>query len=83
MDLKGIKWEVMDWIQLTQDRDKKWDFINTVMNFFTNLIFVFPCIIIYGFIKTSLMQIVECYFITLPPLYMFRMPYTSILRSVI
>ena len=35
------------------------------------------------FIKTSLMQNVECYFITLPPLYMFRMPYTSILRSVI
>ena len=30
-----------------------------------NLIFVFPCIIIYGFIRTSLMQIVQCYFITL------------------
>ena len=29
------------------------------------LIFVFPCIIIYGFIRTSLMQIVQCYFITL------------------
>ena len=29
------------------------------------LIFVFPCIIIYGFTGTSLMQIVLCYLITL------------------
>ena len=27
-----MKWEVMDWIHLAQDRDKRWAFTNTVMN---------------------------------------------------
>ena len=31
---------------------------NCEISFFFNFIFVFPCIIIYGLIKTSLMQIV-------------------------
>jgi len=30
----------------------------STVNITKNLIFVFPCIIIYGFIRTSLMQIV-------------------------
>jgi hypothetical protein len=31
MYLKAIVWED-DWIDLSQDRDKWWDFVNTVMN---------------------------------------------------
>jgi hypothetical protein len=32
MDLKEIGWEGMDWIDLTEDRDQCWVFVNTVMN---------------------------------------------------
>jgi hypothetical protein len=32
MGFKGMKWEVMDWIHLAQDRDRWWAFTNTVMN---------------------------------------------------
>jgi hypothetical protein len=39
MDFKEMKWEVVDWIQLAQDWDKKWAFTNTAMDIkilFTN-----------------------------------------------
>jgi hypothetical protein len=32
-DLMEIRWEVVDWIQLAQDRDQQWAPVNTVMNF--------------------------------------------------
>jgi hypothetical protein len=32
MDLKGMKWEGVGWIQLSQDRDKWRAFVNAVMN---------------------------------------------------
>jgi hypothetical protein len=33
MDLREIGWDVMDWIDLAQDRDKFRALVNTVMNF--------------------------------------------------
>jgi hypothetical protein len=32
MDLRGIGWDGMDWIDLVQDRDQWMAFVNTVMN---------------------------------------------------
>jgi hypothetical protein len=32
MDLREIGWDGMDWIHLTQNRDKGRAFVNTVMN---------------------------------------------------
>jgi hypothetical protein len=32
MDLIKIGWDVMDWINLAQDRDQWWALVNTVMN---------------------------------------------------
>jgi hypothetical protein len=32
MDLRGIGWDGMDWINLAQDRDKWRALLNTVMN---------------------------------------------------
>jgi hypothetical protein len=32
MDLREIDWGSVDWIQLAQDRDRWWAFVNTVMN---------------------------------------------------
>jgi hypothetical protein len=32
MDLREIGWGSVDWIQLAQDRDWWWAFVNTVMN---------------------------------------------------
>jgi hypothetical protein len=32
MDLRGVEWEVVDWILLVQDRDQCRAFVNTVMN---------------------------------------------------
>jgi len=32
MDLKEVDGEGMDWIDLTQDRDRRWAFVNPVMN---------------------------------------------------
>jgi hypothetical protein len=32
MDHMEIRWEVMDWIHLAQDRDQQQAFVNTVMN---------------------------------------------------
>jgi hypothetical protein len=32
MDFREIGWEVVDGIHLTQDRDKWWALVNTVMN---------------------------------------------------
>jgi hypothetical protein len=32
MDLREIGWDGMDWIDLAQDMDKWWAFVNTVMN---------------------------------------------------
>jgi hypothetical protein len=32
MDFRGIELEVVDWIHLTQDRDRWWALVNTVMN---------------------------------------------------
>jgi hypothetical protein len=32
MDLQAIGWEVMSWIDLAEDRDRWWDFVNAVMN---------------------------------------------------
>jgi hypothetical protein len=32
MDLREIGWGSVDWIQLAQDRDRWWAFVNTVMN---------------------------------------------------
>jgi len=31
-DLREIRWEGVDWMNLSQDRDKWWDLMNTVMN---------------------------------------------------
>jgi hypothetical protein len=33
IDLRGIGWDDMDWIDLAQDRDQWRAFVNTVMNF--------------------------------------------------
>jgi hypothetical protein len=33
MDLRGIGWGGMDWIDLAQDRGQWWDLVNMVMNF--------------------------------------------------
>jgi hypothetical protein len=33
IDLRGIGWDVMDWIDLAQDRDQCRTLVNTVMNF--------------------------------------------------
>jgi hypothetical protein len=32
MDLRGIGWDGMDFIDLAQDRDRWWALVNTVMN---------------------------------------------------
>jgi len=32
VDLKGIRWDSMDWIRLAQDRDQWQAVMNTVMN---------------------------------------------------
>jgi hypothetical protein len=32
MDLKGIRCEYMNWINLAQDRDQWWHLVNTIMN---------------------------------------------------
>jgi hypothetical protein len=31
--VKETEWDGVDWIDLAQDRDLWWDFMNTVMNF--------------------------------------------------
>jgi hypothetical protein len=33
MDLEEIKWEGMDWINLAQDRNKWYPFVNEVINY--------------------------------------------------
>jgi hypothetical protein len=33
MDLREVGWGSMDWINLTQDRDRWWALVNAVMNF--------------------------------------------------
>ena len=32
MDLREVRWEAMDWIDLAQDRDRWWPLVNAVMN---------------------------------------------------
>jgi hypothetical protein len=32
MDLRGIGWDGMDWIELAQDRDQRRALVNTMMN---------------------------------------------------
>jgi hypothetical protein len=32
IDLRGIEWDGMDWIDLAQDRDQRRALVNTVMN---------------------------------------------------
>jgi hypothetical protein len=32
-DLQEVEWEGMDWIDLSQDRDRRWALVNAVMNF--------------------------------------------------
>jgi hypothetical protein len=32
IDLQEVEWEVMDWIDLTQGRDRKWAVVNAVLN---------------------------------------------------
>ena len=32
MDLKVVGWRGMDWIDVSQDRDKWWALVNSVMN---------------------------------------------------
>jgi len=31
MDLTKLEWEVLDWIQLSQERDQWWNLVNIVM----------------------------------------------------
>jgi hypothetical protein len=33
MDLREIRWNAMDWINMAQVRDQMWVLVNTVMNF--------------------------------------------------
>jgi hypothetical protein len=33
MDLKETEWEYAGWIHVTQDRDRRWDVENTIINF--------------------------------------------------
>ena len=33
MDLQEVRCEVMDWIELAQDRDRSWALVNTVLRF--------------------------------------------------
>jgi hypothetical protein len=33
MDLQEMKWEVKDWIDLAQDKDKWWALVNAVLTF--------------------------------------------------
>ena len=33
MDLREVGWEIMDWIDVTQDRNRFRAFVNAVMNF--------------------------------------------------
>jgi hypothetical protein len=32
MGLREIRWEVVEWMHLAQDRDEWWDLVNTVKN---------------------------------------------------
>jgi hypothetical protein len=32
MDLRAIGWGSVEWIQLAQERDRRWALVNTVMN---------------------------------------------------
>jgi heme/copper-type cytochrome/quinol oxidase subunit 4 len=32
MDLREIRWEVMDWLHMSQDKDQRWALVNTIMN---------------------------------------------------
>jgi hypothetical protein len=32
VDVRKIQWEVVDWIHMTQDRDRWWAVVNVVMN---------------------------------------------------
>jgi hypothetical protein len=32
MDLRGIGWDGVDWIDMAKDRDQWWAFVNTVLN---------------------------------------------------
>ena len=51
-------WVLKASTQLLDHRSRSYVTIGLIILQYTNLIFVFPCIIIYGFIRTSLMQIV-------------------------
>jgi hypothetical protein len=32
MDIREIRWEVVEWKHLPQDRDERWALVNTVIN---------------------------------------------------
>jgi hypothetical protein len=32
MDLKKVGWGAMDWINVVQDRDRRWALVNAIMN---------------------------------------------------